>query len=219
MPEPAGFAYPEPPKRPGEVESDTPASLEDQFAAEFADHLASSALEFERRGLSPDESQRQANEEFGNQAAVRQTLWWIHEGDQVMWRAGGIACVVGLVIALVGVTWQGWRAQRALESQLGALTEQLGELNRWQKERGQGDAERFLEIRGYAYLGDPPTWNQSLGRSWVPKIRFPPRLQNHLRVFMPAAYFLEDATDCVRTPCLGTQVTGAQAINYNSSTN
>lgn len=136
-------------------ESDGDA-LREEIETEIADHLAAAVERFQQEGLAPPEAQRRAGERFGEIEAVRRRLWWIHEGEAIMWRTLGIGLLVVVFAGLAIATYGGWRMQRSMDDRLAQLTEQLDALNRTQRELlDREKPSATLEIDGRAYLGEP----------------------------------------------------------------
>jgi hypothetical protein len=128
-------------------------SLDEQLAAEIADHLAAAAGEMVRRGKPEDEAARLALAQFGDVAKVKRQCWWIHNGEDVMFRTAGIALLSLLTIGVTVVGFGGWQLQRNLASRTEELSEQLATLTATQQ--AMLVQQRPPEITGSAYLGDP----------------------------------------------------------------
>src|SRR4051812_19682837 len=101
------------------------SSLRGEIDAEIADHLASAAANLQRQGCPPPEAQRRAGERFGDVEFVRSRLWWIDEGEKVMWRALGVSLLVIVSFGLIALAYGGWRMQRSMDDRLIQLTDQL----------------------------------------------------------------------------------------------
>ena len=133
---------------------ESPAGSSDELlAAEIADHLAAAAGDLKRRGEAEDEAARLALARFGDVALVKRQCWWIHNGEEVMFRTAGNRAVE-LVDDRRGRGWfGGWQLQRSLASRTEELSEQLASLTTTQQ--AMLAQQRPPEITGLAYLGDP----------------------------------------------------------------
>jgi len=138
-----------------EQDRDAPSaeSLDEQLAAEFADHLSAATDEFVRGGKSADEAAQLALQRFGDVAKVKWSCWWIHNGEEVMFRTAGIALLSLLTIGVAVVGFGGWQLQRNLASRTEELSAQLESLSSTQQ--AMLAQQRPPEITGLAYLGDP----------------------------------------------------------------
>jgi hypothetical protein len=139
----------------GGMEREDSGSLDEQLAAEIADHLAAAAGDFMRRGEAEDQAARLALARFGDVAQVKRQCWWIHHGEQVMYRTAGIALLSLLTIGVAVVGFGGWQLQRNLASRTAELSEQLASLTATQQ--AMLAQQRPPEITGRAYLGDRST--------------------------------------------------------------
>ncbi len=128
-------------------------SLDEQLAAEITDHLAAAAGDLKRRGEAEDEAARLALVRFGDVARVKRQCWWIHNGEEVMFRTVGIALLSLLTIGVAVVGFGGWQLQRNLASRTEEMSQQLASLTTTQQEMLA--QPRPPEITGLAYLGDP----------------------------------------------------------------
>ena len=99
-------------------------SLDEQLAAEIADHLAAAAGDFIRRGEAEDQAATLALARFGDVARVKRQCWWIHNGEEVMFRTVGIGLLSLLTIGVAVVGFGGWQLQRNLASRTEQLSEQ-----------------------------------------------------------------------------------------------
>ena len=106
-----------------------------------------------RRGEAEDEAARLALARFGDVARVKRQCWWIHNGEEVMFRTAGIALLSLLTIGVAVVGFGGWQLQRNLASRTEELSEQLASLTTTQQ--AMLAQQRPPEITGLAYLGDP----------------------------------------------------------------
>ena len=131
------------------------ASLDEQLDAEIADHLAAAARDLLRRGEAEDQADRLALARFGDVARVKRQCWWIHNGEEVMFRTAGIGLLSLLTIGVAVVGFGGWQLQRNLASRTEELSEQLASLTATQQ--AMLARQRPPEITGLAYLGDPST--------------------------------------------------------------
>jgi cytochrome c-type biogenesis protein CcmH/NrfF len=127
--------------------------LDEQLAAEIADHLSAAASDLVRRGEAEEQAARLALARFGDVARVKRRCWWIHNGEEVMFRTAGIALLSILTIGVAVVGFGGWQLQRSLASRTEELSEQLASLTATQQ--AMLDQQRPPEITGLAYLGDP----------------------------------------------------------------
>ncbi|HEV3137886.1 MAG TPA: permease prefix domain 1-containing protein [Pirellulales bacterium] len=130
-------------------------SLDEQVAAEIADHLAAAANDLVRRGEAEEQAARLALARFGDVARVKRQCWWIHNGEEVMFRTVGIALLTLLTIGVAVVGFGGWQLQRNLTSRTEELSEQLASLTTTQQ--AMLAQQRPPEITGLAYLGDRST--------------------------------------------------------------
>jgi len=130
-------------------------SSDEQLAAEIADHLAAAAGDLKRRGEAEDEAARLALARFGDVALVKRQCWWIHNGEDFMFRTVGIALLSLLTIGVAVVGFGAWRLQSTLTSRTEELSEQLASLTTTQQ--AMLVQQRPPEITGLAYLGDPST--------------------------------------------------------------
>ncbi len=128
-------------------------SFDEQLAAEIADHLAASADDLVRRGEAEDQAARMAIARFGDVARVKRQCWWIHNGEDVMFRTAGIALLSLLTIGVAVVAFGGWQLSRNLASRTEELSGQLASLAATQE--AMLAQQRPPEITGRAYLGDP----------------------------------------------------------------
>jgi hypothetical protein len=128
-------------------------SFDEQLAAEIADHLAAAADDLVRRGQAEDEATRAALARFGDVARIKRQCWWIHNGEDVMFRTAGIALLSLLTIGVAVVGFGGWQLQRNLASRTEELSGQLASLAATQE--AMLAQQRPPEITGRAYLGDP----------------------------------------------------------------
>ncbi len=134
-----------------EVESSA-GPLEEQLAAEIADHLAAAASDLTRRGEAEDQAARLAQERFGDVARVKRQVWWIHNGEEVMFRTAGIALLSLLTIGVAVVGFGSCQMQRNLAARTNELSEQLTSLTATQQ--AMLAQQRPPEITGIAYVGD-----------------------------------------------------------------
>ncbi len=139
----------------GGMEREDSGSLDEQLAAEIADHLAAAAGDFMRRGEAEDQAARLALARFGDVAHVKRKCWWIHNGEDVMFRTAGIALLSLLTIGVAVVGFGGWQLQRNLASRTAELSQQLASLTATQQ--AMLAQQRPPEITGRAYLGDRST--------------------------------------------------------------
>src|SRR4029079_9928920 len=128
-------------------------SFDDQLAAEIADHLAAAADDLVRRGEAEDQAARMAIARFGDVARIKRQCWWIHNGEDVMFRTAGIVLLSLLTIGVAVVGFGGWQLQRNLASRTEELSGQLASLTTTQQ--AMLAQQRPPEITGLAYLGDP----------------------------------------------------------------
>lgn len=128
-------------------------SFDEQLAAEIADHLAAAADDLVRRGEAEDQAARMAIARFGDVARVKRQCWWIHNGEDVMFRTAGIALLSLLTIGVAVVGFGGWQLSRNLASRTEELSGQLASLAATQE--AMLAQQRPPEITGRAYLGDP----------------------------------------------------------------
>ncbi len=97
-------------------------SLDDELSAEIADHLAAAAGELERRGAPEDEAATGALARFGDVRQIKRQCWWIHKGDEVMYRAAGITLLSLLTVGVVALALGGWQLQHSVSEQLETLS-------------------------------------------------------------------------------------------------
>lgn len=128
-------------------------SFDEQLAAEIADHLATAADDLVRRGEAKDHAARTAIARFGDVARIKRQCWWIHNGEDVMFRTAGIALLSLLTIGVVVLGFGGWQLSRNLASRTEELSGQLASLAATQE--AMLAQQRPPEITGRAYLGDP----------------------------------------------------------------
>ena len=128
-------------------------SFDEQLAAEIADHLAAAADDLVRRGEAEDQAARMAIARFGDVARIKRQCWWIHNGEDVMFRTAGIVLLCLLTIGVAVVGFGGWQLQRNLASRTEELSGQLAALAATQE--AMLAQQRPPEITGRAYLGDP----------------------------------------------------------------
>jgi len=128
-------------------------SFDEQLAAEIADHLAAAADDLVRRGEAEDQAARMAIARFGDVARVKRQCWWIHNGEDVMFRTAGITLLSLLTIGVAVVGFGGWQLSRNLASRTEELSGQLASLAATQE--AMLAQQRPPEITGRAYLGDP----------------------------------------------------------------
>jgi hypothetical protein len=127
-------------------------SLDEQLAAEIADHLAAAAGDLRRRGEAEDRATHLAQVRFGDVARVKRQIWWIHNGEEVMFRTMGITLLSLLTIGVAVVGFGSWQMQRNLAARTDELSEQLTSLTATQQ--AMLAQQRPPEVTGVAYLGD-----------------------------------------------------------------
>jgi hypothetical protein len=127
-------------------------SLDEQLAAEIADHLAAAAGDLKQRGETEDEAARLALAKFGDVARVKRQCWWIHNGEEVMFRTAGIALLSLLTLGVAVVCFGGWQLQRNLAARTEKLSEQLESLTTTQQ--ALLSQQQPPQIIGRAYLGE-----------------------------------------------------------------
>ncbi len=128
-------------------------SLDEQLAAEIADHLASAASDQVRRGQSEEQAAQLAQQRFGNVARIKRQVWWIHNGEEVMYRTVGIALLALLTIGVAVVGFGGWQMQHNLSVRTEELSAKLETLTATQE--AMLAQQRPPDVSGIAYLGDP----------------------------------------------------------------
>jgi hypothetical protein len=126
--------------------------------AEISDHLATAAERLEAEGASPAESQRAAAAAFGDVGEVGRRVYWIRQGDVLIWRGAIALLVAGLAVSLVIVSARSWLAESQMAGEISALTEQLQKLAEQQAQSPAPAAPAVpapLEITGTAYISSP----------------------------------------------------------------
>ncbi len=97
----------------------------DEIAAEFADHLAAAEAELTKRGATTDEAQTAARMKFGDVEKIKQTCYWIQNGETIMLRWTLVSLAAALCI-LLGLSVIGnWRTQSQLADEMGKLSTEL----------------------------------------------------------------------------------------------
>ena len=117
----------------GGMEQSGGESSDEQLAAEIADHLAAATGDLVRRGEAEEQAARLALARFGDVARVKRQCWWIHNGEEVMFRMAGIGLLSLLTIGVAVVGFGGWQLQRNLTSRTEELSEQLASLTTTQQ--------------------------------------------------------------------------------------
>ncbi|HEY4309096.1 MAG TPA: permease prefix domain 1-containing protein [Pirellulales bacterium] len=128
-------------------------SFDAELEAELADHLASSAAELVRQGESSAKAVRTALANFGDIDRIKRQCWWIHHGEDVMFRASGIALLSILTIGIALLAAGGWQVQRSLATRTEELSSQLASLASTQE--AMLAQQRPPQATGRCYLGDP----------------------------------------------------------------
>src|SRR5258706_10724791 len=97
----------------------------DEIAAEIADHLAAAEEELQNRGLASDQAREAARKKFGDVEKIKQTCYWIQNGETIMlrWTLVSLAAVLCILLGLS--VFANWRTQTQLADQMGKLSEEL----------------------------------------------------------------------------------------------
>src|SRR5258706_15277437 len=97
----------------------------DEIAAEIADHLAAAEEELQNRGLASDQAREAARKKFGDVEKIKQTCYWIQNGETIMlrWTLVSLAAVLCILLGLS--VFANWRTQTQLAEQVGKLSEEL----------------------------------------------------------------------------------------------
>lgn len=141
-----------PPPRPAGPNDE---SLQDDLAAEIADHLASAETALLRKGHSPIDAAQLARAHFGDIARIVRQCRWIQQGDQIMIRALTIALLALLTLTVAALTFAGFQAQRTFTTRMDRVSEQLAKLAETQSTVvAQQEQQLPVSISGLAYLGD-----------------------------------------------------------------
>ncbi|MBC7855324.1 MAG: carboxypeptidase regulatory-like domain-containing protein, partial [Pirellulaceae bacterium] len=97
----------------------------DEIAAEIADHLVAAEAEMTKRGATTDEAQAAARQKFGDVEKIKQTCYWIQNGETIMLRWTLVSLAAVLCI-LLGLSVLGnWRTQSHLADEMGKLSAEL----------------------------------------------------------------------------------------------
>lgn len=100
----------------------------DEIAAEIADHLAAAEAELTKSGTSPENAHEAARKKFGDVEKIKQTCYWIQNGETIMLRWTLISLAAVLCI-LLGLSVLGnWRTQSQLADEMGKLSAELKSL-------------------------------------------------------------------------------------------
>ena len=127
-------------------------NLNSDITDELTDHLALATRDLQLAGHQADEAQNLARQKFGDIAAIRRRLWWIHQGDEIMLRTAFAAVLVILVVAIAALGIGGWQMNQII-GELGATLASMNETQRALLESREKE-DRPRAIRGRLYLGD-----------------------------------------------------------------
>lgn len=128
-----------------------PAQSRDEIAAEIADHLAAAEAELTKRGSTTDEARETARKKFGDVEKIKQTCYWIQNGETIMLRWTLVSLAAVLCI-LLGLSVLGnWRTQSQLADEMGKLSSELKALAA--AKQTSPPAPQPPEITGVIYAG------------------------------------------------------------------
>ena len=138
--------------------SPSPPNLNADITDELTDHLSLAARDLQLAGHPADEAQKLAHQKFGDLAAIRRRLFWIHQGDELMLRTAlAIVCAV-LVIAVAALGIGNWRMSRTIDdlhSTLATVSQNQKAITDAQKSILESQQQnRPLTIEGQLYVGD-----------------------------------------------------------------
>ncbi len=123
----------------------------DEIAAEIADHLTAAELELTKRGMFADEAHEAARKKFGDVEKIKQTCYWIQNGETIMLRWTLVSLAAVLCI-LLGLSVLGnWRTQSQLADEMGKLSSELKSLAA--AKQAPPPVPQPPEIRGVIYAG------------------------------------------------------------------
>src|SRR3954471_21683772 len=123
----------------------------DEIAAEIADHLAAAEEELQNRGLAADRAREAARKKFGDVEKIKQTCYWIQNGETIMlrWTLVSLAAVLCILLGLS--VFANWRTQTQLADQMGKLSEELRTISA--AKQTPPPAPQPPEITGVIYAG------------------------------------------------------------------